>query len=62
MLATLLGGLGIALYFCWQLALVVMACIPIIAVAGALQMKLMSGFSHNKAYEVRAVLWSPRIS
>jgi len=38
--ATIAGGLGVAFYFCWSVALVVIGCFPIVAIGGALQFKV----------------------
>lgn len=53
LLSTMVIGLVIALVSCWQLALVVLACVPAVAVAGALQLKLITGFNakSKQAYE-----------
>ena len=51
LLTTLFGGIGIALFFCWRVALVVLGTTPVVAAAGALQLKVMTGFSQTKAYE-----------
>jgi ATP-binding cassette, subfamily B (MDR/TAP), member 1 len=51
LLSTMFGGLGVALYFCWRVALVVLSTFPIVAIGGALQLKVMTGFSQSKAYE-----------
>ena len=53
LLTTLIAGLIIALVSCWQLALVVIACVPVIAAAGALQLKVITGFNSKSkvAYE-----------
>ena len=56
LLGNLFAGLGLALYFCWRLALVVLGCFPIVAMGGALQMKLMSGFGGSKQYEPSCAL------
>eukprot|EP00047_Mylnosiga_fluctuans_P015769 m.49151 g.49151 ORF g.49151 m.49151 type:complete len:1362 (+) comp6094_c0_seq1:38-4123(+) len=45
------GGIILALFYCWRVALVVLGSLPFIAIGGALQMKLMSGFGNNKHYE-----------
>ena len=39
------GGIAIGLVYCWRVALVVLACFPIVAGGGALQLKLMLGYS-----------------
>jgi ABC-type multidrug transport system fused ATPase/permease subunit len=53
LLGTVLGGLTIAFFSIWQLALVILACVPLIAVGGVLRMRLMLGFNQaaRKAYE-----------
>ncbi|KAJ6847236.1 ABC transporter B family member 11-like isoform X2 [Iris pallida] len=43
--ATLIAGLGVAFYSNWQLALIILALIPLIGVNGWVQMKFMQGFS-----------------
>ncbi|GES94504.1 ABC multidrug transporter Mdr1 [Rhizophagus clarus] len=50
---TLLSGLIVALSIGWKLALVCLACIPLLVGSGALRMKMLSGFQQkNKlAYE-----------
>ena len=52
--AALLCGLIIALTACWQLALVVLACVPLVAVGGAIQMKAAVSFNDESklAYEI----------
>ncbi|GBC34824.2 ABC multidrug transporter Mdr1 [Rhizophagus irregularis DAOM 181602=DAOM 197198] len=53
---TLLSGLIVALAIGWKLALVCLACIPLLVGSGALRMKMLSGFQQkNKlAYEYSA--------
>lgn len=48
---TMGGGIAIAMIYCWQVGLVVLACFPVVAGAGALQLKLMTGYSQAKEYE-----------
>lgn len=43
-LSTIISGFVIAFVACWRVALVVTAVFPIMAICGALQMKLMTGF------------------
>jgi ATP-binding cassette subfamily B (MDR/TAP) protein 1 len=50
-MATMLGGLCVALIYCWKIGLVVLAACPAVAIGGALQMKLMTGFSQSKEFE-----------
>jgi ATP-binding cassette, subfamily B (MDR/TAP), member 1 len=52
-LSTILVGIAVAFWGCWRLALVVLACLPAIALGGAMQMKSMSGFDAgaSKMYE-----------
>ena len=50
-LSTLLGGVIVAFVYCWRIALVVLAACPAVAIGGALQMKLMTGFSQSKEFE-----------
>ena len=49
--ATMLGGILVALIYCWRIALVVLGACPAVAIGGALQMKLMTGFSQSKEFE-----------
>jgi len=49
--ATIIGGLGVAFYFCWSVALVVLACFPIVAIGGAAQFKMVTGFASDKHFE-----------
>jgi len=53
LLSTMVAGLLIGFISCWRLALVVLACVPAVAVAGALQLKLLTGFNAKAkvAYE-----------
>lgn len=44
-LSSILAGLIIAFLACWQLAFVVLAMLPLIALNGFLYMKFMKGFS-----------------
>ena len=44
-LSSILAGLIIAFLACWQLAFVVLAMLPLIALNGFLYMKFMQGFS-----------------
>jgi len=41
------AGLIIAFTACWQLALVVLSNVPLLVIAGAMQMKALEGFSEN---------------
>ncbi|XP_077979292.1 ATP-dependent translocase ABCB1-like [Glandiceps talaboti] len=38
-------GIIIAFYFGWEMTLVVLACVPFMAVGGALEMKMLAGFA-----------------
>eukprot|EP01132_Coremiostelium_polycephalum_P006617 gene6617-8188_t len=51
-IVTIVAGLIIAFIAGWKLSLVVVACIPIVAIAGKLEMDFLVGFSHKgkKAY------------
>ena len=53
LLATIVSGLVIAFTATWQLALVILATIPIMALCGMMQMKVMMGFNQKAraAYE-----------
>lgn len=42
--ATFIAGLVIAVAACWQLALVIIVLVPVIAINGWIQMKFMKGF------------------
>lgn len=44
-LFTIISGVLIAFTACWKLALVVLACIPIVAVGQLLQLKMIFGTS-----------------
>lgn len=48
---TVLGGMGIAFYFCWKVGLVVLASFPVVAVGGALQFSVVTGFVTGKHFE-----------
>jgi len=45
--ATLISGLVIAFLACWQLALVVLASVPMMALSGWVQVKFLEGFNAN---------------
>eukprot|EP00049_Salpingoeca_infusionum_P008659 m.143059 g.143059 ORF g.143059 m.143059 type:complete len:1275 (+) comp14078_c0_seq2:641-4465(+) len=49
--STVVGSIVIAFYFCWRVGAVILGAAPLMAVGGALQMRLMTGFSTGKAYE-----------
>jgi ABC-type multidrug transport system fused ATPase/permease subunit len=40
-LVVLFGGIGVALYYSWRIALVVLATIPLLVAGGALQMRMV---------------------
>lgn len=46
-IATLIAGMLVAFIACWQLALITLVLVPLIAINGWSQMKLMKGFSAN---------------
>ncbi len=50
-LATMLGGISVAIIYCWKIGLVVLAACPVVGIGAALQMKLMTGFSQSKEFE-----------
>jgi len=39
-------GIIIAFYFGWEMTLVVLACVPFMAIGGALEMKMLAGYAH----------------
>ncbi|ORZ35134.1 P-loop containing nucleoside triphosphate hydrolase protein [Catenaria anguillulae PL171] len=43
LIITMVAGLTIAFVYSWKLTLIILACVPFMAAAGALQMKVMSG-------------------
>ena len=43
-LASMIVGFFIAFYYSWQLTLIVLGAIPVMAVAGMLQLKVLQGF------------------
>ncbi|PAV66356.1 hypothetical protein WR25_09526 [Diploscapter pachys] len=45
-------GIGIAFYFCWQMALLVLAIFPLLGVAQGLQMKFLAGVAGKDAKEM----------
>jgi ABC-type multidrug transport system fused ATPase/permease subunit len=55
-MASFVVGLGIAFYYSWQLTLVILACVPIVAVAGYLDLAVLegSGKKTKAAYESAA--------
>ncbi len=40
---TILGGVGVAVYFCWRVALVILATLPVLVVAGGLLSSMIEG-------------------
>lgn len=48
MLANIGAGLGIAFYYQWKLALVVLATLPVMVLTGAMQQMIMTGAGHNE--------------
>ena len=53
MMANLLSGIGIAFYYEWRTSLVALGLLPLIIIAGAVQMEFTNGFSAktDKAYK-----------
>ena len=53
MLSTLLSGIGIAFYYEWRTSLVALGLLPLILIAGMVQMEFTNGFSDktDKAYK-----------
>ena len=51
LLVQVVGGIAIAMFYCYRLSLIVLAMFPIIGVASALQMKAMAGSSNDEEYE-----------
>lgn len=45
MVSTMVTAIIVAFIYCWRLAFVVLATVPLFAVGGMLQMKMMSGFA-----------------
>ena len=45
------GSLTVALVYCWRVGLVILAAFPVVALGGAVQFKMVSGFSTGKAFE-----------
>ena len=57
-ISTIVTGVLVAYLSCWRVALVVTAVFPLMGIAGALQMKMMSGFdadSHKKYAQAGSV-------
>ena len=52
-LATLICGLTIAFVACWQMTLIALGVLPVLLIAGKLQLSLNEGFSSetDKAYK-----------
>ena len=48
-ISTLTLGIIIAFISCWQIALVVLVCVPLLGIGAAMQMKLMTGFAADGA-------------
>jgi ATP-binding cassette subfamily B (MDR/TAP) protein 1 len=46
-IATAIAGLVIAFVASWQLALVILALVPLLGLSGFLQVKLLQGFSND---------------
>eukprot|EP00040_Diaphanoeca_grandis_P031275 m.186775 g.186775 ORF g.186775 m.186775 type:complete len:1305 (-) comp32280_c0_seq1:186-4100(-) len=44
-------GITLAIYFCWEIGLLVIACFPIIAAATSIQQAMFLGFSEFSGYE-----------
>ena len=49
-ISTIIGGVAVAMIYCWKIGLVVLAACPAVAIGGALQMTLMTGFSQSKEF------------
>ena len=41
------AAVAISFVYCWQIALIVLAFVPIIFIGGILQVKIMQGFSNS---------------
>ncbi|EGD76002.1 multidrug resistance protein [Salpingoeca rosetta] len=50
-LFTILGCITVACIYCWRVGLVILAAFPVVALGGAVQFKMISGFSTGKAFE-----------
>ncbi len=48
MLANIGAGLGIAFYYQWKLAFVVLSTLPVMVVTGAMQQMILTGAGHNE--------------
>ena len=48
----LLIAVGVSMYFCWEIGVVLIGTFPVIGIAAGVQMKMMSGFSEFEDYEV----------
>ena len=53
-LTTLVGGFGIAFYFGWKLALVVLSLTPLIMLTGMLTGKVMAAFTSKEQHAYAA--------
>jgi len=64
LLSTIVIGLIIAFTSCWELALVVLGCVPLVGMGAAGQLKVMTGFNlkARKAYENSGGVASEAIS
>jgi len=51
LLVQVVGGIAIAMFYCYRLSLIVLSMFPIIGVASVLQMKAMAGSSNDDDYE-----------
>eukprot|EP00043_Microstomoeca_roanoka_P013304 m.130297 g.130297 ORF g.130297 m.130297 type:complete len:1336 (+) comp15719_c0_seq1:159-4166(+) len=48
---TVIGSIVIACIYCWRVGLVILAAFPVVALGGAVQFRMISGFSTGKAFE-----------
>jgi ABC-type multidrug transport system fused ATPase/permease subunit len=58
--ATMIGGLTIAFYYGWLLTIIVLVVMPLVGIAGAMQMAAMTGFG-SKTKEAYDSMFSLRI-
>ena len=57
-IAVIGGSIGLGAYFCWRLALVILACIPLSSMGNYLKVRSVKGFAieTRKAYEKSGVV------
>eukprot|EP00054_Salpingoeca_dolichothecata_P020503 m.129396 g.129396 ORF g.129396 m.129396 type:complete len:1316 (+) comp23639_c0_seq1:107-4054(+) len=51
LVVTLVSGIAASFYFCWRVSFIVLAMTPLMAISGAINMKIMSGFDKATEFE-----------